>query len=557
MARTPLFRLISRSLHLAQHSLHSAESPSEIVEQAAGIRAQRSMTRRQFATTTAAAAAVVALDACLPAFRHGARSGRPVVIVGAGIAGLTAAYRLRQAGVPVRVYDAQNRVGGRMYSLRDFFADGQVCELGGELIDTEHAQIQKLAAELGIALDDLSREDPAVVRDAYFFDGTSRTEAEVVEAFRPIAALIERDLATITGDGGVTYRTPNGAERLDRMSIAQWLDGAGASGWIRKLLDVAYTTEYGMEIDRQSALNLLLLIDPKPEPFHIFGKSDERYHVHAGNDLIPKTLAARLADAIELETRLEAVSARPDGSFTCSMRRGESAFEVPADHVLLAIPFTLLRQVRLDVELPPAKRRAIAELGYGTNAKLMVGFSDRVWRTAHRSNGSTLTDLPSQLTWETSRAQAGRSGILTNFVGGRHGVEIGSGTPAKQARLLTADLERIFPGLSATRAGMKEARFHWPTFPWTLGSYAGYLPGQWTSICGAEAESVGRLHFAGEHCSLNAQGFMEGGCETGQMAAEAIMKGLGVRRAAAWYGPQRQVQSVRVARAPKRLLDVA
>jgi len=187
----------------------------------------------------------------------------------------------------------------------------------------------------------------------------------------------------------------------------------------------------------------------------------------------------------------------------------------------------------------------------------MVGFSERVWRTAHRSNGSALTDLPSQLTWETSRAQAGRSGIITNFVGGDHGVEIGRGTAAEQARLLTADLERIFPGASAARAGMKEARFHWPSFPWTLGSYAGYLPGQWTGICGAEAESVGRLHFAGEHCSLNAQGFMEGGCETGQMAAEAILMGLGVRRAAAWYGPQRRVESARRERGPRRLAGAA
>jgi len=554
MTRTPLFAFIARALRSAGHSRHTDESVSEFVER---VSEQRPISRRQFAATTAAAASIAALDACMPraSRRHGAN--RPVIIVGASIAGLTAAYRLRQAGVPVRVFEAQNRVGGRMFSLRNFFADGQVCELGGELIDTEHEQIRKLAVELGITLDDLAQEDPAVTRDVYFFDGRRRSEAEVVEAFRPIAAAIERDLATIGGDGSVTYRTPNGAELLDRMTIAQWFDRAGATGWVRELLDVAYTTEYGIETDRQSALNLLLLIDPKPDPFRIFGSSDERFHVRGGNDLITTALAGRVTDSIELGTRLDAVASRADGSFTCAMSRGATSFDIAADHVLLAIPFTLLRQVRLNVALPAVKRRAIAELGYGTNAKLMVGFSDRVWRTTHRSNGSTLSDLPSQLTRETSRAQAGRSGIITNFVGGDHGLEIGRGTAAEQARLLTADLERIFPGVSAARAGMKEVRFHWPSFPWTLGSYAGYLPGQWTGICGAEAESVGRLHFAGEHCSLNAQGFMEGGCETGQMAAEAILTGLGVRRAAAWYGPQRRVESARRARGPKRLAGVA
>ena len=168
----------------------------------------------------------------------------------------------------------------------------------------------------------------------------------------------------------------------------------------------------------------------------------------------------------------------------------------------------------IDADLPPAKRRAIAELGYGTNAKLMIGFKARTWRTRYASSGSTLSDLPYQLTWETSRLQAGDSGILTNFTGGRHGVELGQGAAADRAAEVAGQLDRVYPGLAALRT--KEARFHWPSFPYTRGSYACYLPGQWTSIRGAEGEPVGNLHFAGEHCSLAAQGFMEGGCETGE-----------------------------------------
>ncbi|MGH7717842.1 MAG: flavin monoamine oxidase family protein, partial [Gemmatimonadaceae bacterium] len=275
---------------------------------------------------------------------------------------------------------------------------------------------------------------------------------------------------------------------------------------------------------------LLLMIDPKPDPVRVFGESDESFLVRGGNDRIVLELARRLEDAIELDTRLEAVTARADGSFVCSLRRGETSVTAEAQHVLLAIPFTLLRDVRIDVDLPPVKRRAIAELGYGTNAKLMIGFSNRVWRTAHRSNGSVLTDLPCQLSWETSRLQPGQHGILTNFTGGRHGVEIGEGTAAEQAASFVAQLERVFPGVSGARAGMREVRAHWPSHPFTRGSYASYLVGQWTGISGAEGESVGRLHFAGEHCSLEAQGFMEGGCETGQTAAAEILRDLGVRR---------------------------
>ena len=552
MSRTPLFRLLQRSYRAASYSITHLEPVDEVLDRRDATRQARlverngQMSRRQFVAGTAAVAAVATLDACaprtptIPPTPRRDDGGPPVLIIGAGIAGLTAGYRLRQAGIPIRIIEAQNRVGGRMYSLRNFFADGQVCELGGELIDTPHERIQALAEELGIKLDDLSTDDPALVRDTFFFDGALRTERDVVEAFVPLARRITADISPLGADPDVGYRdVMPAAVALDRLSIAQWLDGAGVSGWFRKLLDVAYTTEYGLPTDRQSALNFVLMIDPAPEPFKIFGESDERYHVHEGNDLIVRTLGERLGDAIETNTVLESVDRRADGTYACSLRRGSSSTTATAPHVILATPFTLLREVRLNVELPAQKRRAIAELGYGTNAKLMVGFSSRPWRERHRSNGSVLTDMPFQLTWETSRMQSGRAGILTNFTGGAHGVELGQGTAAEQATKLVTDLERVFPGVTAARAGMKEVRFHWPTFPWTRGSYASYLVGQWTAFGGAEGEPVDGLHFAGEHCSRYAQGFMEGGCETGEQAAKQVAEARGKKVGLRRFAPRR------------------
>lgn len=537
MSRTPLFRLVRRSLRLAHASLTIPRDVDELVEEArvgsAARPAEReAMTRRRFVALSSAATAGLALEACAPAVSRAGREERPVLIVGAGMAGLAAGHRLRQAGVPIRIIEAQRRTGGRMYSLRDYFADGQVCELGGELIDTGHAHIRALAEELGIALDDLAADEPSLDRDVWYFGGARRSDAEVVREFRPLAARIVSDLGTVSGDGDVSFRTPSNAEPLDRLSIAEWLERAGASGWIRDLLRVAYTTEFGLEPERQSALNLLTMIDPSPDPFRIFGESDERFHVRGGNDRITQALAARLADAIEMGVRLEAVTELADGSFRCAVRRDASTVDIAADHVLLTMPFTLLRQVRLQVALPGPKRRAIDELGYGTNAKLMLGTASRVWRTAHRSNGSTLTDLPFQLTWETSRLQPGDAGILTNFTGGEAGMRVGAGTAAERAAEVSAQLDRIFPGFARARAGMREARFHWPSFEYTRGSYASYLPGQWTGIAGVEGERVRRLHFAGEHCSRDAQGFMEGACETGERAAREILADARPRRGA-------------------------
>lgn len=538
MPRTPLFGLVQRSLRLAQLSSKRGEPLDEIIDR----RLQRSesqhdISRRRFVAMTAAASAALALDACLPRRGGGMplpaqRSDvEPVLIIGAGIAGLTAAYRLRQHGVPVRVIEAQQRVGGRMYSLRNSFADGQLCELGGELIDTGHSHIRALAAELSIELDDLRKVDLGLDSDVWWVGGARRSTAEVISALAPVAAQLDADRRAWGDDFDPTYRNPSGAEALDRTTIAAWLDRAGATGWLRELLDVAFTTEYGMPLDGQSALNMLTMIQVGADDLEMYGESDERFHVHDGNDLIPLTLARCLGDAVETGTVLEAVSRSGNGRYTCSLRRGSSSSDATASHLLLAIPFTTLRNVRLDIPLPEVKRRAIRDLGYGANAKLMMGFSDRVWRTRYRSNGSVLTSLPFQTTWETSRGQAGSAGILTNFTGGAHALDLGRGTAEEQGRSMVADLDRVFPGAGTAHDGMKSVRFHWPSFPWTLGSYAGYLPGQWTSIRGAEGESVGQLYFAGEHCSLPAQGFMEGGCETGEAAAKEILSSLRVASA--------------------------
>lgn len=476
--------------------------------------------------TSGAAALGVGLLGCDP----GGRRGDPeVVIVGAGIAGLTAGWRLTRAGVGVRILEAQERIGGRMFSLRDHFPSGQVAELGGELIDTGHAHIRRLAAELDLELEDL-RDGEDMVEEIWHFGGRRITEAELLDAWAPVAGRIQADLDALPLPEEwpwITWDAPAGAEALDRLSLAEWLHGGEMEGWFRDLLDVGFTTEFGLEAEEQSTLNLHTLIDTGPDEFVIYGESDERFHVKGGNDGIPRALAQELEPWIERGVRLESVRQRGDGGFDLSVTSGGTSRAVRASHLLLAIPFTLLREVDLQVELPEVKTRAIAELGYGTNAKLMMGFRERVWRERHGSNGSTLTDLPFQLTWETSRKQPGGEGILTNFTGGRYGAGLGDGTPAERAGRTVSDLEQIFAGVEETHDPDLAVRFHWPTHPWTRASYACYLPGQWTGMAGAEGMPVGRLYFAGEHCSLDAQGYMEGGCETGERAAAEILQALG------------------------------
>lgn len=525
-SRTPLFALLRRAIGTAMAAGRSGLPLDEFID----ATIERRNGRRQFLRQAGAGLGGLALAACgaLPKRIERISTAREVAIVGAGVAGLTAAWRLRQAGVRVRVYEANTRVGGRVYSLRGHFPEGQVVELGGELIDTSHVRIQALCREFGLELDDLLADGEGLVPETWYFGGQVRGEHELVEALAPLAEALQRDQARLPDDD-VTWRAPLGLHDLDRMTMAQWLDNAGVDGWLRRLVDVAYTTEMGAEPELQSALNLIDFISVDTH-FSIFGESDERFHVRGGNDLIVSALAQELDDVIETATVLEAVAESRSGGYTLSFRRDGGSHEVQADIVVLALPFTTLRRVRMEAALPAEKRRAIDELGYGHNAKLMIGFNRRVWRD-HGSTGSVFTDLRCQSTWDTSRAQPGNPGILTNFTGGQHAREIGSGPAGIQAGLAVQDLEHIYPGVAAAREGAREVRFHWPSQPWVMGSYACYAPGQWTTLRGAAGERVGGLLFAGEHCALANQGFIEGACETGERAASEALSLLGVATA--------------------------
>jgi monoamine oxidase len=516
MARTPLFRKLRRLARRARAAHLGLAAPARPPR-------REGPTRRDVLFGSLGAAALLPLaQAC----GDNLGAGPSIAIVGAGIAGLTAAHFLEQAGVRAEIYEAAMRVGGRMFTARGVLAGEQLVELGGELVDSDHLVMQTLAGLHGLALDDLQHVTAGLAQDVFHFDGAVVPEATLIAEFTPVAMKME--LAVAAGDA-----SEDEFARIDALSIPEWLEqeaGLPPSSLIRRVLEVAYLEEFGLEVEEQSAWNLITLIDyTTPDPFRIFGDSDERYHIHQGNDALPARMAERLADRVHLDHTLMKVAQDGEAFALTFARAGVADVTVRADHVVYALPFTKLREVDLaGAGLSEDKQAVIAELGYGTNAKLMMQFATRHWEIAHMAAGSCITDTGQlQSTWATSRGQLGSEGILTNFVGGARGIAIGEGTPEAQAQVVLPWIDTVFPGTAATYLAGSAIRHHWPTAPLAKGSYATYKVGQW-AFFGTEGAREGNQHFCGEHCSENFQGYMEGGAETGALVAAELLDDLGV-----------------------------
>src|SRR5262245_52018485 len=527
MPRSPLFAQLVRSLHIARWCDELAISTQEGVQQMRAFERRMLASRREFLAGLAATGALAAMPRLV---RAAPKAPLDVGIVGAGLAGLACADRLRARGVAATVYEASDHVGGRCFSLRGFFP-GQVAERGGELIDNLHKTMLGFANRFNLAREDYNKQPGQIF---YYFNGTRYDEATIVDEFRGFVAATNADLRILSKAPTADVNTSIDMA-FDNMSIEEYLDTRGAGALLKAALGEAYVAEYGRELGEQSSLNLLLFIKvDKRSRFMPFGHSDERFHLVGGNDAIAQHLAAELPQPVQQGLLLVGVQKLADGRIELTFKQGAATIVRAHDFVVLTIPFSVLRGVSLDdvsLGIPDLTRQAIDGLGYGTNAKQMVGFNGPFWN-ALGSNGSSYSDLTDhQTTWETNpvRATATRA-LLTDYASGVRGATMNPLNVQNEAAKFIAALDQVFPGAAAhaTSVGGNYLAHleHWPSNPLTLGSYTCYLPGQFTTIAGNEGKAVENLFFAGEHTNsfYQFQGFMEGAALSGIDAADAILR---------------------------------
>lgn len=503
-ARSPLFR------QLAQTIRQSSREQSAQGE----IRKLTAPGRRQFVQNGLILGAGIGLGAT--AIRCKTDKNQPrIAIVGAGLAGLTAGYYLKKQGLSFSIYEGSSRVGGRVFTIPDFAAPGASAEMGGQYIDSSHTSILQLCQELGLPMLDLrSPSETGLLVTDYFFQSRRYTNQEVVAEYAALAPVIEKDMALFPDVVG--YRTPEFRE-LDHMTLEEYMEKSGASPFLRELFRVAFTCEYGRDLGEQSALNMIYLLPPRVNEgeFEVWGESDERYVLEGGNNRLSEKLAGLLGEQLEMEQMLEAIRADGEG-YILSFAGGK---EVKADVVIMTIPFSVLRAVDIQLELSPQKKQAIKELGYGMNSKMALGFNERVWRKQGFA-GDVFSDKLYNA-WDHTQMQNNNQGPggVTVFMGG----VAGKNMVVEQRQEFVALYDEIYPGCQAVYND-RNFLFNWSNSAYVKGSYTCYLPGQWTAFGGAESEPEGNLYFAGEHCSLDSQGFMDGAVQTGMRVAEAILK---------------------------------
>jgi monoamine oxidase len=578
MARSALFAALERLVETS----HAGRMAGTDAEEVAGRRAEMAasdegMTRRQVLAAGLLGAAAVSTGQLARPQRAGAAvrpavqlpaspapSSQPVIaIIGAGISGMSAAMTLRDRGFTrVTVYEANTRIGGRTFTRSGdgFFESGQWAEWGGELIDSGHKTVFSLCHRYGFSTIDLGWHSVSTngAADTLYFNGGYFPWADAVRDWKAagLEQLIQKQMGILP-----PYPWPYNATwspdalALSRMSIATWIDTyvpGGRTSRLGRFLDAAYAIEFGENVERQSVLNLLGLLGFSngggTGAWWVYGKSDERWKIVGGNQQIALAQAAELgSDHLALGRSLGSARRRAsDGKAVLQFQAGTATETVVADRVIFAIPLGIMKKIRnaggfsgAGFDTDARKMGSIDNLGFGADNKLQLQIRDRFWTTPGpwgNGNGESYSDTGYQEAWAVTIGQPGTTGIINNYTGGDVSRLLSPSAPftdtssrnsqvaayvAGAASTFLEQIEPVYPGITSRWTGKAQLSV-WHVNPYSLGAYSFYPPGYCDRFCTYERVAARPFHFAGEHVSQEAQGYIEGGAVEGIRAATEI-----------------------------------
>ena len=473
-------------------------------------------------TARTAASLAAASIAAPPMRRRIERSSPPkrIIIVGAGLAGLSAAYELTQAGHDVTVLEARNRPGGRVFTLRDPFPEGLYAEAGASRVPDHHHFTLKYAELFGLTLDPF---EPPGLPSIYYIRGEQIRSEPGKEINWPhrltseeralgLSGMRQKYIRSLLADiGDVTdpsWPPPAILHKYDPLNRSDVWRAQGAS---------------------EEAVALLSLggIDDRVEPWaalvmlrnNSLNQARTRfYKIRGGTDLLPRAFATRLAGKVRYGAPVIRIEQSSEGVKAVFLAAG-SHHTLAADYLICAVPFSVQKGIEVAPPFSPGKRRAIEQLPYLSGSKIFLQSRTRFWAREGLSGFAT-TDLPISQVWDATYQQPGTRGILQAFPISVHSRRVTGMAERERVEFALEQVERVYPGMRENfEGGLSKC---WDEDEWARGVSAYYKPGQFSSLHPHVARPEGRIHFAGEHTSVWIDGWMQGALESGERVAREV-----------------------------------
>jgi monoamine oxidase len=483
-----------------------------------------------------------------PAFAAADKSQPEIAIIGAGPGGMRAAHRLQQYGIGSKVYEASDRIGGRMYSDADFFSDNRVVEHGGELISSEHTALRNLVHQLNLKLEDVNKLSVGD-EETYFIDGNLYSEENLMDVwvdhlYEPFKqALMDAPWQPLIN----TVHTP-GHIYYDTTTARDWLTQElqlPETDWVHRLLMTDLVAEYGSlgsiqdypEGDRNSAINLVYLLgwNVRSSGGLPLAGTDERLHVVGGNDRVITRMEEELP-AGTVETGRKLVAIEPGG-----VKEFRLVFEdtsVDCDIVVMAMPYSLIRDVNIHPSIynnfSNGKQMAIENCLQADNGKVQLEFNDRHWDMTRTIGGQEVHQAARAYsnpdgfisTWEGEPGNPSELGVLVGYNGGYEGRNLSGNdyfgkASKKDVKRVLAQVKHVWPGIEDKYTG-KALVSNWWDNPLARGAFVSPGTNDMTSWWGAQWETEGNIYFAGEACDVEYWSYMNGAILSGERVAQEI-----------------------------------
>jgi monoamine oxidase len=495
-----------------------------------GVDLKKTMDRREFLQQSVLATAFSLSSLRVRAFsqvkleRKGL-AGK-VIIVGAGLAGLSAAYELTRAGHDVTVLEAQARAGGRVFTLRAPFSDNLYAEAGAMFIPDTHDLTLHYVKEFNLPL------EPRITSDLAYVTHVRGKRVVLSEgaSVKPLFNLTPEEQKL--GMGGLWQKCepesvyqelgnpadPNWSvatvKKYDQMSYHDFLRSSGASEEAVSLMTYGWRDIWGEGLGSVSALTILR--DKLNQR-----NSREVYIIRGGNDLLPKAFAERLVENIRYGSPVVKVEHNARHVRVIFMQAGRHQ-SIEADRLIFAIPFSVLRRVEVSPRFSPEKQRAVNELPYFSAARVSLQSRKRFW-VAAGLNGLGQTDLPIANLFDMTSNQPGLRGILQSYLGGARARQVAALKESGRISFVLEQAEKVFPGIRENfEVGVSKC---WDEDEWERGASSWYKPGQMSQLWPHIARPEGRVHFAGDHTSAWIR-WMQGALHSGNRVAREVNDAL-------------------------------